>query len=272
MKDLLQVDAIDQALRNRLWSALYDYVLRHVVDVQQNYRGPTLDARTAQGLARRVWSDFLKRRSDEAPGLLECELPIKEVFSNGDWNVLYDLMEFILAVLPPISAKPLTKKWNELLEQETAGYRIVGGEIVDIISPAEIAVIEAGLSSGLQGVQEHIRVALSCLSDKEAPDYRNSIKESISAVESICRLVGGGKTLGGALKKLRERISIHPALEKAFNALYGYTSDEGGIRHALLEESAVDSADARFMLVACSAFVNFMIAKASTSGIPLANE
>jgi hypothetical protein len=118
-------------------------------------------------------------------------------------------------------------------------------------------------------VQEHIRAALACLSDRENPNYRNAIKESISAVESVCKLVGGEKTLGAALKAIRDKIQLHPALEKGFNALYGYTSDEGGIRHALLAESTVDSTDARFMLVACSAFVNFIIAKASGAEIKI---
>jgi hypothetical protein len=191
---------------------------------------------------------------------------------NAKWHEVYDLVEFTLQTLPPIYAKPLMSRWNGLLEHENAGYRIVGGQVIDIVAPEEISEIETALSSGVHGVREHIRVALTCLSDREEPDYRNSIKESISAVESVCRLIGGGQTLSDALKKLRDKISLHPALEKAFNALYGYTSDESGIRHALIEQSAVDDADARFMLVACSAFANFMIAKATKSGISLTEQ
>ena len=105
-------------------------------------------------------------------------------------------------------------------------------------------------------MREHIRSAVSLLSERKKPNYRNSIKESISAVESVCRLIGGGKTLG-ELKGIRDKIGLHPALEKGFSALYGYTSDKGGIRHALLEESSVDSTDARFMLVALLGFRKF---------------
>ncbi len=50
---------------------------------------------------------------------------------------------------------------------------------------------------------------------------------------------------------------LHPALKAAFSQLYGYTSDEEGIRHALLDESRVGFPEAKFMLVACSAFVSF---------------
>jgi len=50
-------------------------------------------------------------------------------------------------------------------------------------------------------------------------------------------------------------------------AIYGYTSDEGGIRHAMLEEKIIDFEDAKFMLVSCSAFINYLIMKSTKSGI-----
>ncbi len=39
--------------------------------------------------------------------------------------------------------------------------------------------------------------------------------------------------------------------------LYGYSSDEDGIRHAILEEKEIGFDEAKFMLVACSGFVNY---------------
>jgi hypothetical protein len=55
-------------------------------------------------------------------------------------------------------------------------------------------------------------------------------------------------------------------MKKGFLALYGYTSNEQGIRHALLEAGApaVDETDALFMIGACAAFVSYMINKART--------
>jgi len=100
------------------------------------------------------------------------------------------------------------------------------------------------------------------------PNYRNPIKESISAVESLCNLITGRKdTLGDALKKLEAKVVIHPALKKGFSSIYGYTSDADGIRHGLLEETNLDFEDAKFMLVSCSAFVNYLIAKSQKAGI-----
>ena len=53
----------------------------------------------------------------------------------------------------------------------------------------------------------------------------------------------------------------HRALKEAFSKLYGYTSDENGIRHALLEEGAadVDLDDAVFMFGACASFAAYLV-------------
>lgn len=92
------------------------------------------------------------------------------------------------------------------------------------------------------------------LSDRKVPNYRNSVKESISAVEAACRLVSGNMsaTLAEALQKIE---NLHPALAKAFKQLYGYTSAAKGVRHSLIDEPTITYADAKFMLVTCSAFV-----------------
>lgn len=108
--------------------------------------------------------------------------------------------------------------------------------------------------------------ALRLFAEKQNPDYENSIKESISAVESMCCIITGltGKkaTLGNALKKLKEKgVYIHKALESAFLSLYGYTSDEDGIRHGGIDFKNAPSEDAKYMLISCSAFINYLTEK-----------
>jgi hypothetical protein len=122
-------------------------------------------------------------------------------------------------------------------------------------------------------VATHLKRALELLSDRKSPDYRNSTKESISAVEAICGLITGNPKaeLGQALKEIERgnKVKLHGALSGAFSKLYGYTSDAGGIRHALLDEPNLYFEDAKFMLVSCSAFINYLVAKSSKAGIEL---
>ena len=69
------------------------------------------------------------------------------------------------------------------------------------------------------------------------------------------------------MKLIEDSIGLHPALKRGFLAIYGYTSDEGGIRHAMLEETNIAFEDAKYMLVSCSTFINYLIVKASKVGV-----
>ena len=126
--------------------------------------------------------------------------------------------------------------------------------------------LEASSTEPLRGAREHLSSALRLLSDRDQPDYRNSIKESISSVESAAAALTGSKKpeLKDALRLLETKGRLHPALRGTFERLYGWTSDESGVRHALMEESSLDFSDAYFMLVACSAFVYYLIGKTAS--------
>lgn len=160
----------------------------------------------------------------------------------------------------------MTKEFNRILKEEVASYRILDRLVVPIINEGELASIEQTINSDFDSVSRHIEKALELYSDRKSPDYENSVKESISAVEAMCKIIagldGGNATLGSAINKLKEcSINIHPAMENAFKQLYGYTSDSNGIRHGGIDFVDVPSEDAKYMLVSCSAFVNYLLEK-----------
>ena len=64
--------------------------------------------------------------------------------------------------------------------------------------------------------------------------------------------------LGDALATLERDGKLHGALKKGYTALYGYMSDANGIRHALMEEDNLSADDAKFFLLACTSFVNYL--------------
>ena len=155
---------------------------------------------------------------------------------------------------------------NSYFEKEYIGYRFVNRIIVPISDKYELNAVEEALTNKYKPVEEHIAKANSFLADRNKPDYENSIKESISAVEAICEILtntrGSEATLGNMLKKLeRNGVEIHGGLKSAFNTLYGYTSDANGIRHAgTIGGPSSTFEEAKFMLVSCSAFINYLIA------------
>lgn len=158
------------------------------------------------------------------------------------------------------------EKVNNVLRREFIGYRFVDNQLTPISDDFEIAEIKQALENPYNSVYDHLSKANKFIADRNKPDYENSIKESISAVEALCEILTGitGKeaSLGKMLKKLEEKgVVIHAGLKAAFNSLYGYTSDANGIRHAGdIGGPASTFEEAKFMLVSCSAFINYLIA------------
>ena len=182
------------------------------------------------------------------------------------WYFIYDFIELYLENSSEEVCQKMIPKFNRILENEVAAYRIVGKKVVPITNGAELEAIEDASSTPYDTVNIHISKALELYADRKKPDYENSVKESISAVEAMCCLITGmtGKqaTLGNAIKKLKEAgVYIHAAMERGYEALYGYASDENGIRHGGIEFKDVPAEDAKYMLVSCSAFVNYLVEK-----------
>ena len=196
---------------------------------------------------------------------LSAEAQLKnKILRFFSWFEVYDFIDIHLSFLAGSDRAERIKQYNELLEQEKAGYRIV--EVTPITNKSEIHAIEQAATTPYQSVNQHVKKALTLYADIKAPDYENSVKESISAVEAMCCIITGMSgtqaTLGAAIKKLKDSgVHIHSAMERAFLALYGYTSDENGIRHGGIDFTSVPAGDAKYMLVSCSAFVNYLIEK-----------
>ena len=226
-----------------------------------------------QKFVKHVYSDVYgqvvdwNKTYDSKPVLLA----LLDTIKTDDYDAVLTVIEYVVSEIDSYTSsngflyeghrhKP-ANFYNQVFEREYVGYRFVGGKITPITTPEEVAAIEETLATKLDTVREHIEKSLRFLSDREAPDYENSIKESISAVERMCSIIiGRHATLGDALKKLEDAgVVIHPALKSAFNTLYGYTSDASGIRHAG-QLGGTDSTfdEAKFMLVSCCAFVNYL--------------
>ena len=270
----IQHESMDAELRNRLWSALdvcvWDRWIRPDRTGYQHQQGLEVE-----NLIKLLWMHHLKLPTDtlsdergSPPGLAV----IRKHFFDVHWAEVYDFLEYVFSCDIKPWEGDLTHAVNFTLKGERSAYRLVESKIVEVTNEQEINAIKSGIGDTTSSCSEHLSQALALLSDRKQPDYRNSIKESISAVESICRAMSGekGGTLGACLKIIESKTGLHPALKKAFSQLYGYTSDGGGIRHALSDDAkAPTSADAMFMLVACSAFTNYLVTIASEQGISL---
>ena len=198
----------------------------------------------------------------------DCLSSLRKYFYSARWWEILDFIEFVAEKGNTSSKKEFIHICNYNLSSENSAYRFVDGVIAEITSEEEIKSIETAIAEATPygGVKLHLSRAIALHSDKQNPDYRNSIKESISAVESLAKQISGDEkaTLGAILNELEKQGKIHGALKSSFSSLYGYTSDANGIRHALLQEDTLTKADASFMLVCCSAFINHVIETINT--------
>lgn len=215
-------------------------------------------------LEKHIWTNFLNQRLAYFGNYQSVSTNYIENHDD-EWYSILDLIEFTIQYLYNYrnSAEHFIKLLNSEFERLNFAYRIVGREIIEITSKQEIKAIECAIDNSPCNIQIHLNSALEKYAQRPIGDYRNSIKESISAVEAFCREKTGENTLGKALKKLETRgLVIHSSLKSAFEKLYVYTNqEETGIRHALMDDEAnytPTAEEALFMLISCSAFINYL--------------
>jgi hypothetical protein len=202
VKSVIQVDSMDNDLRISLWNAL---TLFYWKQVKTNYLP---DCKSIELLCNKLWMYYFKRPIDTLKNYwVETYNEIREYFFKCLWYEVYDFIEFIANNYDDNNVNTSFMNFcNSVLEREVSAYRFVAGKIIQITSEAEISEIEEALevSKPIKGVHIHLKRALELLADRKSPDYRNSIKESISAVESICTLIAKeGSDLGTGIKENR---------------------------------------------------------------------
>jgi hypothetical protein len=267
IKDTIQLESIDNETRNTLWTVL-DFHYWKTIECDNDLLHSRLrlsyySNNEMKILCQYLWISYFKEPIDTLQDDWNIVYSrLRDYFFKCKWYEVYDFVESVANAHPNKQKNSAFQQdVNVFLEREVAGYRFIDGHIIQITDEEEIRSIENAVSSRKRSpVSEHLNRAIELLSDRRAPDYRNSIKESISAVEAIVKSTCGADkgTLGDLLKDLARKQKVHPALKAAFEKLYGYTSDAKGIRHALMEEDSVSFEEAKFMLVVCSAFVNYV--------------
>lgn len=262
--DIVQVNSLNERTRNKLYTATEE-----IFGLMDKYN-------------ERLQNCFIEFIYEELFSLTKRDIP--KIYGYSDYshtsvfNEIYNIINtedysniltFIEGVIKDFSIidqdtgnmlnleSRYTNIINDIFQKENVNYRIVDGIVTDLLNEETIKEIEETLENPYTVVTTHYSKALELL--YKAKDYDNSIKESISSVESICQILTGNDkaTLGDALKLLKDK--IHPAMKSAFEKLYGYTSDANGIRHANgLGEGDSTFEEAKYMLISCSAFINYL--------------
>lgn len=272
--DVIIREQITKEIQNAICSC-YDKLPDLFSEVTASYQ----DAKAKyRNLEQYLWVYFLNERAANFSDGRTYHV-VATVFIENKSNAWYkklDIIEKTIQYLRNFDAKNhkfysvasnFIKLLNSAFERLNFAYRIINDEIVEITSEQEIKTIEIAIDNSARNVKMHLNRALELYAQRPDGDYRNSIKESISAVEAFCREKTGENTLGKALNKLEKNGIVFPdVLKHAFDKLYAYTNQpDAGIRHALMDDTGVytpKAEEAIFMLVSCSAFINYLNKKA----------
>lgn len=191
-----------------------------------------------------------------------------------DWKEFYDFVELLGAMLikreadgpfdDPEHFKEYQAKVNSLFQEDGIGWllndraelcRQVPKSLAKLVSNAESLLVD-----NFGTARIHYQKAVTYL-HQHPIDEANSIKEIVSALESVSRvLFPKAKTLGDAVKLMRkdQRFSVY--LIDALEKLYVFSNATPLVRHGHAETGRPDLPEAELALFMGAAFIRYMIA------------
>ena len=259
----LQPEELSKPARVAIWNVLYSMASK---SLEYPYRGPWSE------ILKSIYGDFYGRAIDgwgenELIGARRTLSNTRTLIFGTSFNQVFDLLTFIMRNnrCPPTFTQRIASTFGRLqlayvvdTSHPPTIYPISTAEEGDAL----IGALRQIDSAGLVGARKHLRDAGSSINQQ---DWAGSVRESIHAVESVARQIAPKtKTLGDALKVLKEMgLLEHAALTRGFSNIYGYTNDEQGIRHALLNQQSADVGqdEAVFMFGACASFASYLARK-----------
>ncbi|MDQ1548017.1 MAG: hypothetical protein QOH69_2921 [Actinomycetota bacterium] len=256
-RSVIQASDLDAATRVALWNSLHSAVeVMNAEGWNFNYSKP------GEALLRDMWASELERPVDEF-STSRATAAAKELYLNGEWWAVLDNVQWNLS--------GVTRHWQRVggsyreaissdLSKYLVGFRILSDELIPVSNEIELAAIREAATTVGENARKHLQRATSLLASRENPQYAKVVQESVNAVESFVAELTGEHVLSVGLKRLGSSgLPTHQALLGAWDKLYGYTSDAGGIRHGLIRDEDVDQPLAVYFLVSCSAFINMLL-------------
>ncbi|HEU6447161.1 MAG TPA: hypothetical protein VFV23_01830 [Verrucomicrobiae bacterium] len=185
VKNIVQLEQMDDDLRNSLWNALCEGLFDLDGFFTPNYNNPNRTELLAPQFTDEWWSKFLKKTKDTKPrdfGKIYGEM--RDRFFSAEWNEVYDFVEFTLNFLP--HHKLLENKINAALESEFSGYRAVGQRIIEITDQNELQTVDNALNQKeFTAAAKHLHRALELISDKKTPTLGIQLKNQFQQLKAL---------------------------------------------------------------------------------------
>ncbi|XAP77231.1 hypothetical protein ABC955_11660 [Citromicrobium bathyomarinum] len=248
---------ISEATTAALWRFVHDHI-----DAANNSRGHPLTQQLFIIYLRKWWVEHAHLMIDDAPLTAKSwKSSMRRVFELG-FPHSYNLIQFLL---DQQSGHKYVTPISNALVQTRAAYRVVNRKLVPFASREELLNVKRAFSLlsdvGATGAQVHLENAASAMS---SGNWTTSVHQSVSAIEAAMRFKTSDDkgTLPTLIKKLDSTVIAHPALAEVLKKLYGYASDEAGVRHSQTGMSSdnVTEKEAFFVFGVASSAVTLILA------------
>ena len=228
-------------------------------ELYRDFFGVTLD----------LWEKVRSRSANETTLELVSDGILKE---EWPFNKVFDFLQMVMR--HPDCPSVFIDGVKEVFERCQLAYYVDTGEPPTIIPSAtsqegeSIANATRALDdNGFDEQANALRRAGELINQR---DWAGSIRESVGALEAAARSLAPSrpKEVSHALSELREVLSIHPALTAAMGNLYGYASNEQGLRHGRVDDSSssvVGQDEAVLMLGMCASAAGYLLNKSRSS-------
>lgn len=268
----LRLGEVSHDLRFKVWKVFQEYMKQGYRWREQNWTEYEWIDGQWKSLIRDIWVYSGERPQSYSNDWSFNENVVSDILFDTEWNKFFDFLLFVMR--HEQCPESLVAEIGQAFVDSQAAYEVIdeGPVILPRTTPEEGNAVRNVLKTlehdQLRGARAHLREACDKLNVGE---YAASVRESVHAVEAVARTLDpkASRNLAPALDALEKQIEINRALKQGFLSIYGYTNDEKGIRHSLLnEESArVDLTDATFMFGACASFVGYIVNKARSAGL-----
>ena len=268
---------LPEMARNRLWKLIYESMEQSRIDTVIG--GPSFVGEPWRSILYDYHVDQNGAADEFDYGFDTRTSALKKLVLGGLFNRVFDFLEFVMrhqGGKKSSRRRAFGPALESVLKKYQCAYTVVNGDtIVPVALPEQRESMKRAFdtlkSGSFKGAREHLRKSANSL-NKE--DYAGSMRESIHAVESVARFLDpkANKSVAKALNSLEDQgVKFHGAFKNAIEKLYGYTSNEEGIRHALVsqDKAKVGQADAVFMFGASASFAAYLVSKARAAGLSM---
>jgi hypothetical protein len=252
--------------------------------------------RVARELQRIARLPPIEYNDSKTNGISQAKADVEAVLAELSWDKAYDFCERLHNHL----ARDVGHTWNDefqltkpkvevqafiaeemqrLFEEEGLAFEFTDGLVrrrgrkhtVDVTTRAQVVLGD----SRLAGARKHYDKALSFFRNPTKPDYENSVKEAVCAVEAAGKSlfpVANAATLGDFAKWLASTkdIRVPKALIQTITGIYAYRSGGDGVGHGGSAGGAATAEVAEYVLAVCASQIIYLVDVSNTQDTDIA--